>query len=395
VGLACVLTGAGLGGAVGSALVTLGIVLPGVLVQDLWRQVFFARGRPSAAALNDAVWAVVQVVGVIELVARHAVTASSMLIVWGASAAVAALVGVVQAGVWPAPRRALDWVREHRDINGYLAAEFVTLQGALNAGLLLIGALGAVDQVGALRGVQTVLGPTTIFAVGVVSWAVPEFSRHTRMDTRSRLRWAVRISAVVGGAGVVWGLLFWVVGDLQVGGHAIGYDLLGDTWAGTRHVLGLSLLQQAGAAATVGVSCMLIAMGQARRTFRANALAAPQLIVYPVVGELVGGATGAVAGFALANWIMVPLFFRLLVRAAREADEERARAHGERDDAPGSAARPRDEAGSRPGQAGAGGREAIGQRSLTSAASARLPGPRRGGEGADDPGRRSEGRPAR
>ncbi|OHV48000.1 hypothetical protein [Pseudofrankia sp. BMG5.36] len=320
-GFGCAVVGALIGGAVGTALVTLAVVLPGLLVQDLWRQVFFAQGRPAAAAANDGVWGVVQIVGVAVLLVRHVALASPMLLAWGAAAAVAALIGVVQAGFWPAPSRALDWVREHRDINGFLAAEFVTVQGALNATLLVIGAISTIELLGALRGVQTVLGPTTIFAVGIVSWAIPEFSQRKDMTAAARVRAAYLLSAAVAGLGIVWGLGFLLLGQIEAGGKPLGEYLLEDTWAGTYHLLALSIIQQAGAAFTVGVSCMLIALGRARDTFRLNVIMAPQLLLYPVIGALIGGGTGAVIGFIVANWVMVPAWFRLLRRAAKEAEQ--------------------------------------------------------------------------
>lgn len=66
-GAVAVVTGLVLGGDVGRALVALGLVLPGLLVQDAWRYVFFAAARPAAAALNDAAWAVVQLLAVVGL----------------------------------------------------------------------------------------------------------------------------------------------------------------------------------------------------------------------------------------------------------------------------------------------------------------------------------------
>jgi hypothetical protein len=124
---------------------------------------------------------------------------------------------------------------------------------------------------------------------------------------------------------------------VRIGGHEIGRTLLGDTWPQTHHLLALSIVQQAGAAAAVGLSCMLIALGQAKNTFRLNLIAAPQLLVYPVVGVVVGGGTGAVIGFAAANWIMVPFWARMLRDAARA--DERARDRARRRAQAGSAPR--------------------------------------------------------
>ena len=324
VGAGCLLVGAVLGGSIGASLMALGVVLPGLLLQDLWRQVFFAQGRPAAAAANDAVWAVVQISAICILLYLDVTLAYPMLLAWGAAAAAAALFGVAQAGFWPSPRRALSWVREHRDINGYLAAEFITIQGALNASLLLIGAIGAIELVGALRGVQTLLGPTSIVAVGIISWAIPEFARRTDMTAAARMKAAYLLSAGVTGVGLVWGLAFLLLGKIDIGGRPLGGQLLGETWPQAYELLGLSVIQQAGSAATVGASCMLIALGKAKYTFRINAIVAPQLLLFPVVGVALADGVGAVCGFILAYWAPFPLYFRTLRRAVREVEQENA-----------------------------------------------------------------------
>ncbi|MCM3884477.1 hypothetical protein [Frankia sp. R82] len=317
-GVVTLMAGLAIGGAVGSSLVAMGLVFPALLLQDAWRQVFFAEGRPAAAAVNDAVWAVVQFAAIFALIVRDVSTSWAMLSAWGGAAAVAAVLGYYQAGFAPATRQVKSWLVEHRDINGYMCAEYLTVQGAQQASTLLLGTLGAIDLVGALRGVQTLLGPTTILAVGIVSWAIPEFSRRKDMTAPARMRAAYALSGVIVAVGVIWGTIFLL---LPAG---VGHSLLGDTWVQTHHLLALSIIQQAGPAATVGPACMLYALGKAKLTFRANAILAPQLLVYPVVGLHVGGATGAVVGYIAAFWITVPFWYMLLAGAAREADREAA-----------------------------------------------------------------------
>jgi O-antigen/teichoic acid export membrane protein len=317
-GAITLVVGLGIGGSVGASLVAMGLVFPALLLQDAWRQVFFAEGRPAAAAVNDAVWAVVQLGAILLLIVRDVSTSWAMLLAWGGAAAVAAVLGVYQAGFGPATDQVRSWIVEHRDINGYMSAEYLTVQGAQQASTLLLGTLGAIDLVGALRGVQTLLGPTTILAVGIVSWAIPEFSRRKDLSPGARLRAAYALSAIIVGVGVAWGTIFLVLPP------SIGHSLLGDTWEETHHLLALSIVQQAGPAATVGPACMLYALGKAKLTFRANLVLAPQLLIYPIVGLKLGGATGAVVGYIAAFWITVPFWFMLVRTAALEAERDAA-----------------------------------------------------------------------
>ena len=255
-----------------------------------------------------------------------------MLLAWGGAAAVAALVGVAQAGVWPAPERAREWVSGHRDISGFITLEFVMVQGAQQASFLAVGALSSLATVGALRGAQVLLGPTTVLAVGIVSFAIPELSRRKDMSAAVRLKAAYALSAVVMTAGICWGLLFVVLPD------TIGESVLGDTWPMVKDILLLTIVQQAGAAATVGPSCVMYSLGRTKLSFRGNLLLSPQLLLWPLTGVLVGGVTGAVVGYVVCFWAGVPVWFYLLRRSVREHEQERnlaegrPRAHGDAQD---------------------------------------------------------------
>ncbi|WP_175084337.1 hypothetical protein [Candidatus Frankia nodulisporulans] len=330
VGAVLAVIGLGVGGAVGSSLAAMGLVLPGLLLQDAWRYVFFATGRASAAFVNDIAWAFVQLLGIWLLMHRGVTDASPLLLAWGASALVAALLGVVQAGFWPSPGAAGSWFAENRTDATYLAGEFLTVQGALQTSMLLIGAFGSLATIGALQGARTLLGPITVVGVGVVSFALPEFSRRTSMDVRARERAAYALTAVVLGVGSVWSLIFLFLPDRY------GQSLLGDSWPGVKSILGLSILHYLAAAVPVGPSCMVYALGKTKITFRLNLAFAPILLGLPVVGALVGEARGAVVGFNLAFWGLAPVWFVLLRRLGREHDVEQAalraanaRRHGE------------------------------------------------------------------
>ncbi|WP_235013697.1 hypothetical protein [Parafrankia sp. Ea1.12] len=310
-GIVLVGVGAVAGGSVGSALVVVGFVLPGLLLQDAWRYVFFAMGKPLGAFLNDVAWALVQVVGLTVLIERGVTASPPMLLAWGISALVAALLGVAQAGLWPAPSRALTWVRENRANAANLAAEFVTVQGALQASMLLIGLLSSKETIGALNGVRTLLGPTTVIGVGIVSFAVPELSRRIDMSVRARERAAVLLTVIVVGVGGLWSLLF-------IAFPAIGETLLGDTWPGAHHILVYSAFHYAGTALPTGPACIMYALGRTKITFRINLSMAPMLFAFPILGLLLADATGAVIGYNLVFWGIAPVWWILLRRIVRE-----------------------------------------------------------------------------
>jgi O-antigen/teichoic acid export membrane protein len=311
-GAGCLVAGAVVGGAAGQALVALGVVLPGLLSQDAWRLVFFAEGRPRAAAANDAVWAVTQLGAVGALILADWESIGPLVLVWGLSAAAAALMGLRQSGVRPRPGAAGGWLRRHRGLTGYLLAEFVTLQGGQQAALLIIASVGSLEAIGALRGAQVLLGPTTILAVGMYTFALPEFSRRrSSLSFRGWMRGGLGLSLLVTVSGVVWGALFLVLPD------AFGEALLGDSWPNTKAILVASIVGQAGAAIVIGPSTMLYAMDRARVTIRIHAVLAALILGCGVGGVYLDGANGAAWGFAVAFWTVVPAWWVLVRREAR------------------------------------------------------------------------------
>jgi hypothetical protein len=310
--------GVGIGGPVGSALLAMGLVLPGLMLQDAWRYVFFAMGRPFGAFANDVAWAVVQVIGIWVLIHRGVTQSSPLVLAWGASALVAALLGIAQAGFWPSPGATRRWLEENRTDATYLASEFLTVQGSLQASMLAIGAVGSLSTIGALQGARTLLGPTTVVGVGVVSFALPEFSKRTSMTAWERERAAIALSGLVIGIGLAWSMIFYFLPDQY------GRALLGDSWDGVKHILGLSILHYTAAAVPVGPACMIYALGKTKITFRVNVVFAPFLLGLPVLGAVLGEARGAVVGFNIAFWVFAPVWFILLRRVVREHDAEQA-----------------------------------------------------------------------
>ena len=99
---ACALVAAAvLSGAPRLAFLALGLVLPGLLLQDSWRYSFFALGRGSQAFINDTIWTLTLVPPLLFLRVTHHNTVFWFIIAWGAAAMVAACVGPLQARVIP------------------------------------------------------------------------------------------------------------------------------------------------------------------------------------------------------------------------------------------------------------------------------------------------------
>ena len=239
VGVGCVAAGLLLGGPTRVALVTMGIVLPAVVVQDSYRFVFFSRQTPAKAALNDTFWAVLQLGAVGVMLFTGVSSVGPLVLAWGLSGAAAVLLALRQSAAVPSPRATLVWLREQSSLTRYLVASWATQQGSAQGAMLVIAALGSVVANGALRGAQILLGPTSIISSAALTFSIPEFSR--RRDQLGRRQWmiaAVGVSGVVSVLGLAWGSLFLLMPD------AVGEYLLNATWSATRELLLAAVVAQ-------------------------------------------------------------------------------------------------------------------------------------------------------
>jgi O-antigen/teichoic acid export membrane protein len=98
-GACCVLAGLALGGHPGDAFIALGVVLPGLLVQDSWRFAFFASGQGGKALFSDLTWAAAMV-PLLVLAARNP-SVTVFVLAWGGAAAVRP--GSVRGSPGPGP----------------------------------------------------------------------------------------------------------------------------------------------------------------------------------------------------------------------------------------------------------------------------------------------------
>jgi O-antigen/teichoic acid export membrane protein len=301
-----------LDGPLGTSLLCMGVLLPGLLLQDMWRAVFIAQGRPSAAFVNDAVWGIAQFAAVAAAIGRGENTAVAMLLAWGGAGLLAALLGGVQFGARPRLRGSVAWLSRQRDMLGYYAAAYLFAMGANQATMLLMAGLGQPSDVGALRAAQVVLGPLSLIGISLMAFALPEISRH-RLSGNRAIKVAVGLSGVLVVAYLAWGAVVLALPD------RVGTALLGDTWDNADAVLPAALLGQVAIAAAFGAQVLLIARGFAKDSFWSQAFLGPGFLVFGLGGLHLWGAPGAALGLSLAQCVIVPIaWWRALTLMRRE-----------------------------------------------------------------------------
>ncbi len=312
VGVGCVAIGLVIGGQSRDLLVVLGVSLPGLLLQDAWRYAFFAAGSGARAFVNDAVCAFLLLFALAVLLAQGHVAVEGLLALWGASAAVAAIVGMWQSGLAPSPLRFVTWWRRQSDLALRFLAEFVGLTGEYQAMFYAIAAVTGLETVAAVRGGMLLLGPMNILGYGAMIAGVPEAVRLLKGGSRRLLL----LSGIVSGGLAVVTLLW--AGLILLLPTRLGVSTIGSVWYTARPLivplaLGLAMLGM-----VMGAVISLRALAAARRSLRARLVVSPVVLASGLAGAVLHGAFGAAWGIAAGNSFAAFVFWYHLVRAISE-----------------------------------------------------------------------------
>jgi O-antigen/teichoic acid export membrane protein len=312
---AALVGGAGLllGGELGPALLALAVVLPGLLLQDSCRMAMFTAGRPAAAALIDGVWAVAQVCLLLACTGLGWTSVPILIVAWGFSATLSAVLGLVVLRLVPAPRRGLAWLRDERKLTKYLLGEYVFGLGSAQLAILLVGVLASTTAVGALRAAQVLLGPLGIVGAAAFQFSVPEVARRPELSRSRRLLFAGGVSGALGLITVVYLAVLLLLPD------PVGVALFGDSWSGAAAVLlamGVSSLASSLANGPAGV---LYGMGRAQATFRINLAKGPLLLCVVSLATVEWGVVGAAWALAAVEAAVLPAWWLTLTTATRQA----------------------------------------------------------------------------
>ncbi len=280
--------------------VVVACALPVLLLQDAWRTALISAGTPFRAFVNDALWTGLQAGLVAVLLLRSEDAAWWFVAAWGASAAVAAVLGLIQVRQRPTLRGGPAWVRSQWDLAGNLLAHWVANLGSLQVAFVLLAAVGGVTAVGSVRAAQTLLGPLTLIGMAVAAFVVPELIR-ARPGPRGLARAAIVLSAAVLAVNVVWG------GALLLLSDTAGSQLLGDTWDEARQVLPGMVVFACALAVTTGPATLFRVLDTTRFIVWTSALLGPMVLACSLAGQLTYGARGVGWGFGLAALLVVPV----------------------------------------------------------------------------------------
>lgn len=274
--------------------VVLSASFPLLLVQDALRGLAFAQGQPRRAALNDGLWALVQVGVVLVLTAGDLPALTATVVAWSAGGVVAAAVALVRFGGLPVRQAPHRWYMTNRKVAAPLLVSHVLTYLPANLTFLLMPAVTEVAELGTLRAAYLFFGPLGILILCLRSVVLPDAARITS-PTLVR-RFVIRVTCALCVVAAVWGAVIVVLPN------GIGMWILGQNWDGTffpRLFLAISLVAEA---VMVGAVAALGTFRLASRVVRVQIVAAPLILALVLVLARTHGASGAAAGFAGGYW---------------------------------------------------------------------------------------------
>ena len=327
-----------LGGTAGAAFLGLGLTLPLLMLQDSWRFSFFAAGRGGHAFLNDSIWGATLLPALVLLRMTGHANVFWFTFAWGATAGIAAVAGVLQAGVLPRPAYTWDWLTKHRDLGTrYL------LEGTLSSAVMQVRGYGTalilgLAAVGYVQASVTLVGPMTILSLGMGLVTLPEAARILRRSPRQFPVFCWLVSAGLSLAGLAWGIVL-LVGVPRGIGHAV----LGsaDVWRPTYPLVLPQTIYIVGGGIAAGAGTGLHAMGAARRSLRVAIIGALIAAGCSILGAVVWGIEGTIYGLAVGVWVGAAINWFEFRKAWQEAKRARAVTHKQPSAAADSAQRER------------------------------------------------------
>ncbi|WPO76571.1 hypothetical protein [Streptomyces sp. KN37] len=317
IGAACLVAGLALGGRVGPAFAGLGVLLPGLLLQDAWRYSFFAAGAGRKAFVNDLVWGVALVPAMV--VAARVGSVAAFVLAWGASAAVAAVYGCFQSGIRPRLTGAREWLREHRDLGYRYLAENVSTSGASQLRAYGLGAIAGVGAVGAVRGAELLLGPFLAVLMGLSLVTVAEAARVLRRAPHRLGAFCLLLGGAQAVAALLWGAALLLVPDRA------GELVLGDVWSSASQLIVPATLGVAFAGLGTGAAAGLRALAAAGRSLRSQLFASACYVGGGLGGAAVAGTVGSAWGVAAATVCGSAVWWLQLRSALRERHQNSIR----------------------------------------------------------------------
>jgi O-antigen/teichoic acid export membrane protein len=305
-----------IGGSMATAALVIGIMLPGMFVQDFLRFAALSAARPFVALLSDLAVTIAQFGAVAALIVLDLDSVPTLVAAWGGAGWVGAIVGAALLRVRPNPTRAPAWFRREHDLAIKYALDDLASNGGQQAPAYVVAAVSGLSGAGSLRGAQSVFGPPSIFNLGVNAAVTPELVRVLKQSSRLLARYVALVGLGSCLIGLAWGI------GAQLVPNSVGRSLYGETWALSQPLLIYFTFNQAANGVRVGGTAGLRALGAANRTLVARLISISLAVTFATTGAILDGPKGVAIGIMSASILSAAAYwwqFRLALDDHRRA----------------------------------------------------------------------------
>lgn len=301
------------GGTFGQTLCALGILLPGLLLQDFMRYAALAARRPGAAAINDCIQLLLQSVGIAFLVLEVHTSAWQILTAWGLSAWIAGAFSALHLRVRPNLGGMRRWFNRQGVLPRRLAADNLITQLGQHSGSLTLAAVAPISQVAALNGGATMFRPSAVFSMAVRSAVVPELVRSATRSTSRFQRDVLLTAGLLAVLSILWSATVLALPN------SIGVSVLGDTWEKSEPLFPYLAFAQILSSCTIAPMVGLRSLAAGSRTVRARISTTIINVIFLVAGAIIDGALGTVVALAISRPIEASIWWAHYRRAVGTA----------------------------------------------------------------------------
>ncbi|GAA3623826.1 membrane protein [Kineosporia mesophila] len=300
-----------------TAVFAVGLALPGLLVQDCFRLVFIAAGRPRPALLLGLSGAAVQLTVVVLLTGAGHHSMVGITAGWGAAALLSAGIGCLLARLTPSLREVPLWFALNRHLTVRLSIDYLLGLGSLYLAYCLIGGVVGIAAIGALWAAQMFLVPAYLVISGTSALLRAPFAARAERG-QGLLRPALLTGLGLGVVTALWGVALTAVPEW------LGMHLSGQSWDGASDVLEPAVIGVVMAGLGAGPVLALRARGRLDALRRAWLVRALLLLVLGTVGADLHGVRGAAIGLVAAHVIgAIALWAQFLRNSAQPVDPVR------------------------------------------------------------------------
>lgn len=166
----------------GQALLAIGVLAPGLTLQEFWRVASFTARRARTATANDFSWAIGQVIAFAFVLSKGHITVAEGLLAWGLGGWIGAGLGGIQLSVMPrVSLESVRWARQWARTGAWFTATTATYTFGSLALAIIIAARTGSAGLGLFRTVQLLFGPVQLLTIGAEYVFLPHLVRAIKM----------------------------------------------------------------------------------------------------------------------------------------------------------------------------------------------------------------------